>query len=419
MTLDFLNQQKIDYTHVQMDGVDTFHIRGNQRYTPLHHAIKGDFSSASYLIAASVLLTGEVELQGLDYEDSQGDKRLISILQAMGADIMIEPETIRIKGNQALTGIRIDANDIPDPLPTLAVIATQAKGKTEIYNVQQARIKETDRIHSMTEGLRLMGATIDEHPDGMTIYQSHLLGAVIEGYNDHRTVMALAVAGMVAHGTTVVSDEEAIHKTYPTFVETMQAIGANVTVDHSTPNHHIILFGFKHVGKTRIGQALAKSLNMHFIDVDAELEKLHEKTHLKFLSCRQIMQSYGESYYRDLESLALHLALQSASCVIALGGGTLSSQPNQTLIKPHRLLHVIAPRGIVFERIMVQGRPAFFDEKEDPYESFTRLWDERETIYKKLTPHTLNNNGTIEQAVSDAIAIINTSGVDPYELYAH
>ena len=293
MTLDFLKQQKIDYTHQLVNNVDTFHIRGNQRYTPIHNTIKGDFSSASCLIAASVLLPGEVELQGLDYEDSQGDKRLISILQEMGADIVIEHEKIQIKGNKTLRGIRIDANDIPDLVPALAVIATQATGKTEIYNVMQARIKETDRIRSMTEGLRQMGARVEEHEDGMTVYQSSLQGVCVKGYGDHRTVMALTVAGMVARGTTMITDGDAINKTYPKFVETMQAMGANVTFDKSKPGSHIILIGFKSVGKTLIGRRLAKTLNKKFIELDREVEKLYKKNHLEPLTCRQIMQTHG------------------------------------------------------------------------------------------------------------------------------
>ena len=403
MTLDFLKQQGINYTHELIGNVDTFYILGNQRYTPIHNTIKSDFSSASCLIAASALISGKVELQGLDFEDSQGDKRLINILQEMGAEIIIEQGKIQISGNKTLTGMRIDANDIPDLVPALAVIATRAIGKTEIYNVSQARIKETDRIHSMTEGLRQMGARIEEHQDGMTVYQSDLRGAFVKGYGDHRTVMALTVAGMVAYGTTTITDAEAINKTYPEFVDTMKNMGANVTFHQPTSNNHIILLGFKHVGKTLIGRRLAKALNIKFIDLDKKVEKLYEKNYHKPFTCRQIMHSHGESHYRELESEALQQALKLPSCVISLGGGTALSQSNQEIIKSHRLLHVVAPRGIVFERIMVEGRPAFFDPNEDPYESFSRLWDERSEVYRKLTTHIVDNCGTIERAVDEAI----------------
>ncbi len=415
MTLDWLQQQKIDYTHQQISDVDTFHICGNQRYASIHTAIKGDFSSASCLLAAAVLLPGQVALQGLDNEDIQGDKQLITILQKMGADIVTEKNKIHIKGNKKLTGLRIDANDIPDLVPALAVIATQAFGKTEIYNVKQARVKETDRIHSMTEGLKKMGASIEEYADGMTIYQSKLQGALVKGYGDHRTVMALSVAGMLAHGTTMITDGEAITKTYPGFIDAMQSIGAKINFYEPITNHHIILIGFKHTGKTIIGRQLAKILNKKFIDLDREIEKLYEQRYFELFTCRQIMQLRGETYYRELETDVLTEVLKLPPCVISLGGGTSLSQINQDMIKSHLLLHVIASRGIVFERIMVEGRPAFFNPDEDPYESFGRLWKERNATYKKLTARTINNNDTVERAVVDAlIHLKHPSGENNY-----
>lgn len=404
MTLDFLNQQHIHYTHQRNGHYDTFHIRGNQRYTPLQMRMTGDYSAAAALMAAAVLLPGTVTLQGLDQDNTQGDKRLISILQQMGADIEVTPDQIRINGHQPLTGITIDANDIPDLVPTLAIVATQAAGKTEICNVKQARIKETDRIHSMTEGLKQMGATIIEHPDGMTVYQSHLHGNEVKGYEDHRTVMALTVAGMIAQGSTTITNGEAINKTYPQFIEDLQQLGADIILDHSAAHQHIVLIGFKHVGKTLIGRQLAASLNKVFIDLDREIEKLYETNTHHASTCREIMQSHGETYYRTLETQALQQVLQLPACVISLGGGASLSPVNQAMIKSQLLLHVIAPRGIVFERIMVEGRPAFFDPNEDPYESFTRLWNERHHIYQQLTTRTVNNNHTVEQAVKEALS---------------
>lgn len=228
MTLQWLREQKIHFTHEKMADKDIFAITGNQRYQPFHKNIGGDFSSASILIAAAVLIPGQVELMGLDMQDPQGDKRLISILQEMGADITIESTRIIIQGGRPLAGIKIDANDIPDLLPALAVLGTQAQGKTEICNVRQARIKETDRIHSMREGLERMGAQIEEYPDGLTVYHSKLHGAQVKGFDDHRTVMSLALAGMLATGETQIDTAEAVKKTFPTFVEIMCSIGARM-----------------------------------------------------------------------------------------------------------------------------------------------------------------------------------------------
>ncbi len=230
MTLNWLREQHIQFTHRTEKNTDIYHIKGKQKYKNFVTSIAGDFSSASYLIAAAALTEGCVELSGLNMQDPQGDKRLVTILQDMGADITIKPHSLIIQGGKKLKGIKVDANDIPDLLPTLAVIGTQAIGKIEIHNVRQARIKETDRIHSMTDGLTRLGAKIDEYEDGLTVYQSKLLGTKVKGYGDHRTVMALSLAGMLADGSTIIEDAEAINKTYPAYIKTMQSIGAKMEI---------------------------------------------------------------------------------------------------------------------------------------------------------------------------------------------
>jgi 3-phosphoshikimate 1-carboxyvinyltransferase len=230
ITLNYLKDQNILLTHSKSDDVDIYKIKGRQKYTPIKKVIPSDFSSASYLIAASVLMRGEVILQGLNLDDAQGDKQLISILKEMGADITIHPTHLHVFGGKKLSGTKIDAKEIPDLLPTLAILGTYALGKTEIYNAAHARIKETDRIHSMTEGLTSLGAKIIEKKDGLTVFQSQLHGNHVKGHGDHRTVMALSIAGMMADGTTIIDDHEAINKTFPSFINTMKSIGANMEV---------------------------------------------------------------------------------------------------------------------------------------------------------------------------------------------
>jgi 3-phosphoshikimate 1-carboxyvinyltransferase len=230
MTLDYLKTQSIQLHHQILGNKDIYKIKGGQHYQANHLSIPGDFSSASYLIAAAVLLPGEVIVQGLDMTDAQGDKKLISILQVMGADIVVQSSCLHIRGGKPLTGIKIDVSDIPDLLPTLAVIGTYASGKTEMNNAAHARIKETDRIHSMAEGLTRLGAKVEQQQEKLTVYQSQLRGNHVKGYGDHRTVMALSVAGMMAEGTTFIDDGDAIDKTFPRFVTVMQSLGAKMEI---------------------------------------------------------------------------------------------------------------------------------------------------------------------------------------------
>lgn len=232
MTLNYLQQQKIVYQHQQIKNFDIYTIPGKQKYQNFHATMPGDFSSASYFIAAAALMPSRVELHGLNMQDPQGDKKIVTILQQMGADIRINTAHLTICGGHPLTGLKIDASDIPDLLPTLAVIATTATDKTEIYNVSHARIKETDRIHSMADGLTRLGAKIDVNEDGMTIYPSKLQGAHVDSYGDHRTAMALSIAGLIAKGETTIRNYGAINKTFPNYTALMQSLGAKMEVSH-------------------------------------------------------------------------------------------------------------------------------------------------------------------------------------------
>jgi 3-phosphoshikimate 1-carboxyvinyltransferase len=233
MTIECLKEQGIQFVHHSERNMDRFTIKGRQIYKNFNKTITGDFSSASYLLAAAVMTQSNVAIYKLNMNDLQADKKLISILQEMGADIVVEAGQIIVKGGKPLKGMDIDASDMPDLLPTLAVIGSFAQGKTRIFNVPQARIKETDRIHSIAEGLTKMGCLVDTTPDGLTIHTSKLSGANVFGYGDHRTVMALCVAGLIAEGETTIDGAEAINKSYPNFIRAMKSLGADVEVENA------------------------------------------------------------------------------------------------------------------------------------------------------------------------------------------
>lgn len=232
ITKTFLDRQNITYSHDFHLDSDIFHIEPNQAYHTFEHTLPGDFSSASYVIAAGLMFPGKISINGLNMHDSQGDKALIKIAQQMGADIAVDDHCIMINGGKPLHGISIDVQHVPDLLPTLAVLGTYANGTTELYNASQTRLKETDRIRSMTEGLSKMGAHIEERSDGMTIHTSLLRSANINGYGDHRTVMAMTLAGMRAKGQSTIHDAQAIQKTFPSFVNDMKTLGAALEWHH-------------------------------------------------------------------------------------------------------------------------------------------------------------------------------------------
>jgi len=224
MTLKYLDEQKIDYTN---ENFKRFRIKGGQSYRGFRRRIPADFSSATFFLCAGVILEGEVVLEGLDFNDPQGDKAVVDFLRLMGADIKIAGSTVTIKQGE-LKGVDIDLNATPDALPALAVTACFAQGTTRLYNVPQARLKETDRIAVMAQQLKAMGADITEHPDGLTIKPARLHAADLQGYDDHRVVMALSLAGLALEGETTIDTAESVAVTFPDFVKLMQSVGAEM-----------------------------------------------------------------------------------------------------------------------------------------------------------------------------------------------
>jgi len=226
MTLDWLDRQKIQYESEQLRH---FRIPGNQGYKAFDMAIPADFSSATFFLCAGALVAKELTLTGLDFSDSQPDKAVIDYLEAMGADIRREQSSVTIKAAH-LKGIEIDMNQTPDALPAIAVTAAFAEGRTRLFNVPQARGKETDRIRSMAEELRKMNVAVEELPDGLIIQGGQPQPAKLDGRSDHRIVMALAIAGLAIEEGCSIDGAEAIDVTFPDFVKLMSSIGARMEV---------------------------------------------------------------------------------------------------------------------------------------------------------------------------------------------
>ena len=190
--------------------------------------VPGDMSAAAFwLVAAAVHPDAEITLSKVGVNPTRAG--LLDVLSRMGADIDIgeqrlageEPVAdITVRGSQ-LEGIEVAGDMIPrliDELPALAVAATFARGRTVVRDAAELRVKETDRIAAITTQLRLLGATIEERPDGFVIEGGGgLRGANVSGEGDHRLTMALAMAGLLAEGETVVEDEESVAVSYPNF----------------------------------------------------------------------------------------------------------------------------------------------------------------------------------------------------------
>ena len=206
---------------------DGFLVPGAQRYRAQRYTVPGDFSSAAFPLAAGAL-AGEAAVGNLDPEDRQGDRRLLDILREMGAEVDWKGRELRCAWGQ-LEGAKIDLGDAPDLFPVVAVMCTQARGESRIYNASHVRLKESDRISATIAFLRDMGAEVEEREDGCLVRgRTALRGASVDAHNDHRILMAAAVAALVAEGETIISDGECHRISYPDFVQDMRSLGARM-----------------------------------------------------------------------------------------------------------------------------------------------------------------------------------------------
>ena len=225
MTLDWLDRLGIRCEHDE--SLTRLRVPGGQSYPAFTRAIPADFSSATFFLAAGAVTGGPVTLRGLDLADTQGDKAVVDMLREMGARIE-ESDAGLVVSADRLEGAELDLNATPDALPALAVVACFAEGETRLANVPQARIKETDRLAVMRQELVKMAGRVTELEDGLVIRGAPLTGAEVNGHGDHRVVMALAVAGLAAGGTTRIATAESAAVTFPHFVELMQSLGARL-----------------------------------------------------------------------------------------------------------------------------------------------------------------------------------------------
>lgn len=227
ITLDWMARQGVEVAH---DGdLRDFHVAAGQRYRPVDRRMPGDFSSATFFLAAGALCGNEILCRGLDMSDTQGDKAVVEYLRAMGAEIAEESDGLRVRA-RALHGCELDLNATPDALPMMAVAGCFAKGRTRLVNVPQARVKETDRIAVMCQELGKLGARIKELPDGLEIEESGLRPGEVDGHGDHRVVMSLAIAGAMLPGATHIQGYEAVEVTYPGFAKVLESLGGKVRV---------------------------------------------------------------------------------------------------------------------------------------------------------------------------------------------
>lgn len=190
-----------------------WHVAGNQRYKPFNTAIEADMSQAAFFVVANAL-GSKIEIEGLNPNSLQGDRAILDIVK-------------KANGN----AFEVDASQIPDLVPILAVLAALSKGTSKITNCARLRIKECDRLAAITEELNKLGAKVTELPDSLVIDGvSEFHGGICDSHNDHRIPMSLAIAATRGSLPVTINGAECVGKSYPTFFEDYVSIGGKADV---------------------------------------------------------------------------------------------------------------------------------------------------------------------------------------------
>ena len=231
MTLDTLRifGAKIDVS-ANENGLLKYTVYPQKLHMPEKLTVDGDWSNAAFwLVAPTLQESGEsaVTVTGLDANSTQGDSAIWAILRDTGAEQSVENDAFTVKTafNQSLTAAM---ERIPDLLPILAVKAAFADGTSEFIKAERLRLKESDRLAATAKLLRDLGGRAEDRSDGLSVYGGQLHGGTVDGMNDHRLVMAAAVAATACTEPVRILGAEAVNKSYPGFFEDFRALGGKV-----------------------------------------------------------------------------------------------------------------------------------------------------------------------------------------------
>ncbi|MCI2056297.1 MAG: 3-phosphoshikimate 1-carboxyvinyltransferase [Oscillibacter sp.] len=216
----------LEQFQIQVDAQDgCYRIPGRQCCSsPGILNVEGDWSNAAFFLTAGAL-GAAVTLTDLDGTSPQGDKAIVNALRTFGADVQEADSAVTVSP-APLTGCTVDISGIPDALPILSVLAACAAGTTRFINAGRLRLKESDRLKTTAAMLTALGGNVEERPDELLIHGgTPLVGGTVDGANDHRIVMAAAIAAVRCAGSVTILGAEAVNKSYPSFFDDYCALG--------------------------------------------------------------------------------------------------------------------------------------------------------------------------------------------------
>lgn len=229
-----------DYVEITIDVLKSFGVKivktekgfivpGNQSYKATDYSVEGDWSQAAFFIAAAALSREEqteIKIKGLNKNSYQGDRAAFNIFSDFGADLSFSDDCLLVKPGKKLCAINLNASQVPDLVPIIAVTAMFAEGVTKISGAYRLRLKESDRLISSSLGINNLGGSSRVEPDGLVINGiKEVIGGTVDSFNDHRIVMAMSMAAIRAKGDIIIKSAESVKKSYPNFFVDYNRLG--------------------------------------------------------------------------------------------------------------------------------------------------------------------------------------------------
>ncbi len=220
------------YIDITLDVVNKFGIRteftdnriivyGEKRYKSSGYLkIEGDWSNAAFWLCSAAACGSEMVVEGLDVNSKQGDRAVCKLLEEFGALLEYTSDSVKVlASDNKLRAIEIDAHDTPDLIVAIAAAAVAAEGTTVIKGAARLRLKESDRLLTVTDTINKLGGKAEVTSDGMIIHGRKLYGGRVDGCGDHRIVMLASVLSVLCENDVIITGAEASEKSYPKFFE--------------------------------------------------------------------------------------------------------------------------------------------------------------------------------------------------------
>lgn len=212
--------------HSELDG-NEIHCAGGGSYSGRQITIPGDYSSASFMLAAAAVAGGTVEVNGLDDTLTQADSRMVDIISSFGASTSKRAGRVTVQSAE-LTSADVDCTESPDLFPIVCVLAARAKGRSVIRGSINLRFKETDRVKSTCGMLRGLGVKFGVRGEEIAVSGGTIRGGTVESHGDHRIAMAACVAGLGSEKGCTVSEGDSYAVSYPSFMDDIRSLGGKV-----------------------------------------------------------------------------------------------------------------------------------------------------------------------------------------------